>query len=112
MKKTLLILSMALLWATQLRADDVAEYKKFAESIRNEVYSMDIPEFKVTDIPEKYKDESAVIIAMYSSLAAEKKTGLAFELWIPSTRARIWADELDRMLIHNDSVKITEVVET
>ena len=100
MKKTLLILSMALLWATQLRADDVAEYKKFAESIRNEVYSMDIPEFKVTDIPEKYKDESAVIIAMYSSLAAEKKTGLAFELWIPSTRARIWADELDRMLIH------------
>ncbi len=46
MKKTLLILSMALLWATQLRADDVAEYKKFAESIRNEVYSMDIPEFK------------------------------------------------------------------
>ena len=100
MKKTLLILSMALLWTTQLRADDVAEYKKFAESVRDEVYSMDIPEFKVTDIPEKYKDESAVIIAMYSSLAAEKKTGLAFELWIPSTRARIWADELDRMLIH------------
>lgn len=70
MKKNFLLLgAFALILTTlQVKADDGDKYAAFAKEIRREVWSQDLPEFKNTTIPEKYKNESAVILAAYSQL--------------------------------------------
>lgn len=54
------------------RADEAADYRKFADETREWVYSMDLPAFDVREIPEKYKDESAVYIAIYNNLSIRR----------------------------------------
>ena len=44
------------------------KYKLFAEETRKEVWALELPEFANTAVPEKYKDESAVILAAHSRL--------------------------------------------
>ena len=55
---------LALLLTTpNANADDKEKYKLFAEETRKEVWALKLPEFTNTAIPDKYKDESAVILA-------------------------------------------------
>ena len=54
--------------------DDKEKYKLFAEETRKEVWALELPEFANTAVPEKYKDESAVILAAHSRLEVTKKT--------------------------------------
>ncbi len=54
-------------------ADDKEKYKLFAEETRKEVWALELPEFANTAIPEKYKDESAVILAAHSRLEITQK---------------------------------------
>ena len=112
MNRLLLSFTICIVACTAAWADDSNDYKEFAEEIKQKVYAMDIPAFNVTEIPDKYRDESAVIIALYEGLTTEKKTGVKFELWIPSTRARIWSDRLTRMLVHiNDRNALEQMSE-
>lgn len=71
MKSTILRILAAvslIVVSASANADEAADYKKFAEETREWVYSMDLPAFEVREIPEKYKDESAVYIAIYNNL--------------------------------------------
>lgn len=71
MKSTILRILAAvslIVVSASAKADEAADYKKFAEETREWVYSMDLPAFEVREIPEKYKDESAVYIAIYNNL--------------------------------------------
>lgn len=66
---------LALLFITpNANADDKEKYKLFAEETRKEVWALELPEFTNTAVPEKYKDESAVILAAHSRLEVTKKT--------------------------------------
>lgn len=66
---------LALLFITpNANADDKEKYKLFAEETRKEVWALELPEFTSTAVPEKYKDESAVILAAHSRLEVTKKT--------------------------------------
>ena len=66
---------LALLLTTpNANADDKEKYKLFAEETRKEVWALKLPEFTNTAIPDKYKDESAVILAAHSRLEITKKT--------------------------------------
>ena len=63
-----------LLVAPQANADDKEKYKLFAEETRKVVWALELPEFANTTVPDKYKDESAVILAAHSRLEVTKKT--------------------------------------
>ena len=57
-----------------VRADEAEDYRKYAEETRDWVYALDLPAFNVREIPEKYKDESAVYIAVYNNLSILRNT--------------------------------------
>lgn len=65
---------LALLFITpNANADAKEKYKLFAEETRKEVWALELPEFTNTAVPEKYKDESAVILAAHSRLEVTKR---------------------------------------
>ena len=85
-----------------MNAEESDDYKIFADEIRTAVYSSELPEFELRDVPEQYKDASAVFLAIYHELNASKKTGFGR---LPGTlrfsaKARVEGGELCRMLIH------------
>ncbi len=82
-------------------ADDFLKYKEFMDEVKSEVYARDMPSFVVGEIPDKYKGESAVILAMYQEINAKKKTSFGFNSSIIGlgNNAKIHADMLTRMLV-------------
>lgn len=95
-------------------ADKKDEYLRFADTIRAEVYSLELPQFKVKEIPEMYRNESAVIKAVYEEVDAKKKTGFGL---IPGTlrfsaKAQIRGSHLTRLLVHiNDKAALDKYSE-
>lgn len=96
------------------KAENADEYRLFADEVRTAVYSTDMPEFEVKEIPAKYDNESAVFVAVYHELNARKKTGFGH---LPGTirfsaKARVEGGELCRMLIHiNDKAALEKFSE-
>lgn len=95
------MLTVLLLGVFIVSADNTEEYQAFVDETREAVYSMDLPAFAVRDIPERYKDESAVYVAVYNDIDARKKTGFGR---LPGTlrfsrKARVEGGELRRVLI-------------
>lgn len=82
-------------------ADDMQEYKEFINEVRAEVYARDMPAFEVREVPEKYNDESAVILAIYEEIIAKKKTSFGFNSSVfgLGNNAKIHADRLTRMMV-------------
>lgn len=77
MKRTHAILTLLfLLAASHLNAQTKEEekYAALVQEIRNEVWSMNLPDFKNTTVPEKYKNEPAVVLAAYEQLELIRKT--------------------------------------
>lgn len=113
MKKAI-FLTVMLLAVLTVRADDLAKYRQFADTVRADVYSMDIPAFALKEVPDAYKNESAVIKALYQELDAKKKTGfgrMAGTLRF-TRKARVEGGQLTRMLIHiNDKAALEKYSE-
>lgn len=113
MKKNLLLLgAFALILTTlQVKADDGDKYAAFAKEIRREVWSQDLPEFKNTTIPEKYKNESAVILAAYSQLKITQK--YKFDLQQTSLKkSQVQCRNLYRLMTYiNDKTSLKEFSE-
>ncbi len=108
--KKLILTTIALAGCALLAfADKKDEYIRFTDTIRAEVYALDLPQFKVKEIPDKYKNESSVIKAVYEEVGAKKKTGFGH---IPGTlrfsqKAQIRGSHLTRLLVHiNDKVAL------
>lgn len=115
MKRLKLILSLLLvLISMSLRADEASDYRKFVDDTRAWVYSLDLPAFKVREIPEKYKNESAVYVAVYNSLAVIRNTE---QSRLPGTLRfsrdkRIESGQLERNLIYiNDKASLDKFSE-
>lgn len=113
MRKVILA-AIALTCTLLAYADSRDDYRRFTDTIRAEVYAMELPAFQVKEIPAKYQNESAVIKAVYEDVDAKKKTGfgrmsgtLRF-----SRKAQIRGSQLTRMLIHiNDKAAIEKYSE-
>lgn len=60
--------------SSTVRADDREKYKAYAEEVRKEVWALDLPAFRNPTVPEKYKQESAVVLAAHSRVEVSKKT--------------------------------------
>lgn len=101
-------------------ADNPQKYREYADTIRNEVWNMDLPSFKSPASAEKYSDESAVILAAYRCISAKKKTGIAFNVAMLTniltspikTTPQIHATDLYRRLIQiNDRAALEKFSE-
>lgn len=112
--KKLILTALALTCTLLAYADSRDDYRRFADTIRAEIYAMELPAFNVKEIPAKYQNESAVIKAVYEDVDAKKKTGfgrmsgtLRF-----SRKAQIQGSQLTRMLIHiNDKAALEKYSE-
>lgn len=115
MKKALLTAAALLIGALFARADKAEDYRRFADTIRSEVYAMELPAFKVKEIPEKYRKESSVIKAVYEEIDAKKKTGFGRKsgtLLTFTRKAQVQGSHLTRMLIHiNDKAALEKYSE-
>lgn len=60
-------------WGIPAVAFDKEDYKAYVKEVRQQVWSQDLPEFKQTKCPDKYKGESAVILAAYDRLIVDQK---------------------------------------
>ena len=54
------------------------KYEKYAAEIRESIWAWDKPEFTNYTVPDKYKDESAVIMALHEDVYATGNTKLRF----------------------------------
>lgn len=97
-----------------VRADDADDYSKFAEETREWVYALDIPAFNIREIPDKYKNESAVYIAVYNDLSILRNTTptrLPGTLIVSSDKL-VEQRMLDRTLVYiNDKAALDEFSE-
>lgn len=50
------------------------KYDEYAQKVREEVWKWDLPEFKNYTVPDEYKNESAVILAMHDQIIATGKS--------------------------------------
>lgn len=101
LRSAIIIVVLFVSGVVSVSAETREEYNAFAEETRDAVYNMDLPAFNVRDIPECYKEESAVYVAVYNELDARKKTGFGH---LPGTlrfsrKARVEGGELRRVLI-------------
>ncbi len=104
MKKYIVILLFTIFSTSQAFADKASDYKDFASRVRAEVWADSLPLFdNPPAVPDKYKDESAVILTAHKNVFAKKKTGVGFDRnasLIPLKRvALINMDDYDRKLI-------------
>ncbi len=104
---------MTLLIANNVaRADSASDYRKYAEETREWVYSMDLPAFDVREIPEKFKDESAVYIAIYNSLSIERPSEQRRLPLLYSREKCVEQAMLERSLVYiNDKAALDEFSE-
>lgn len=78
MKTTRSFLLLLMLLATSgLNAQkEEDKYAALVSEVRNEVWSLNLPDFKNMTVPEKYRNEPAVILAAHSRLEVTRKTKL------------------------------------
>ncbi|MBO4398478.1 MAG: DUF3857 domain-containing protein [Bacteroidaceae bacterium] len=77
MKKIITTLLLAVI-AMPMIALTNDEYKEFANQVRQEVWNKELPQFNNRSIPDKYKNESAVVIASYEEFSVSQKTKFNF----------------------------------
>ncbi len=75
-KSLVALMLLATMLSFTVRADETSDYRQFVEDTKDWVYSMELPAFEVREIPEKYKNESAVYIAVYDNLAMMRDAGV------------------------------------
>ena len=75
MKKTYLFIIMMMM-SLHVAAFDDNDYKKYCQEVKQQIWSMDLPQFKTRKAPEKYKKESAVILAKYEDYSIDQKRKL------------------------------------
>lgn len=72
----LYLLIIAIFFIQTISADEA--YDKYAKEVRESIWAWDRPEFKNYTIPDKYKNESAVIIALHEEVYATGSTKIRF----------------------------------
>ena len=81
MNRLLSFIILAAVCITSAASGKTDKYKALADTVREQVWAMDIPEFN--DFSRQHPDfdnRSAVVVAAYREICAKKKTGIAFNV--------------------------------
>lgn len=71
------LFAICLMAVLPVKAFDSKDYKAYAEEMRKTVWAQEgLPEFKNYKCPDKYKNESAVILAAYDEMMLDQKSKL------------------------------------
>ena len=73
-----MLLGILLLLAVRAGAFDQKDYKAYAETVRQEVWGMDLPEFRHPKPTDRFADQSAVILAAYDEYDVTKRDKFNF----------------------------------
>ena len=109
LKKTILFL-LALMVFSPLTAYafDKNDYKAYADNVRRQIWSQDLPEFLHPQHTERFADKSEVIIAAYDEFVANKKDVYAINLLLnPTVGARLSSHVVMRRMVQiNDKAAL------
>jgi len=117
MKKVIISILLTAACSIQALADKASDYKEYSSRVRAEVWADSLPQFITPQaVPEKYKNESAVVLAAHKDISAKKKTGIGFDrnaALIPLKKvALINMDDYTRTLVLiNDKAALEEFSE-
>lgn len=113
MRKHLTGLFLILLIASIDSALFANDYKKHAKEVRDSVWSWDIDAFKSYSIPEKHKNESAVILARHQQIEATSKNKFRMNaLLVAGINRELYYTNVDRIMIKlNDKRALDEYSE-
>ncbi|MFR5959207.1 MAG: hypothetical protein ACLUHA_07310 [Bacteroides stercoris] len=109
MKTTRSFLLLLMLLATSgLNAQkEEDKYAALVSEVRNEVWSLNLPDFKNMTVPEKYRNEPAVILAAHSRLEVTRKTKL--DWWgMGLTKQQITCRSIYRQMVYINSQSALE----
>ena len=88
------------------KADEKSDYLKLAQKVRQEVWDNTPADFKKRSVPDKYKNESAVILSYYRELNTDYYRKATTELFINLRLTRqIDCNDMERMLIQINDKK-------
>lgn len=110
MKTTLrpLTLLLLLLLTSSLSAQKGDEkYAALAGELRNEVWSMNLPGFDNLTVPEKYKNQPAVILAAHNRLEVTRKTKIDWR-GTTLTKQQITSRSITRQMVYINSLQALE----
>lgn len=106
------VLKASLCWLVLLlscvtaRADEKSDYLKLAQQVREEVWNDTPADFKKREVPEKYKNESAVILSYYREVSTDYSRKATSELLLNFRLTRqIDCSDMERMLIQINDKK-------
>lgn len=88
-----------LLLALPSLAFDNEDYKKYVNEVKKEVWSQNLPQFNNRTVPDKYKKESAVIMAYYEEFMVDQKKKINIFYSTTGTVKELNATHLRRSLI-------------
>lgn len=92
-----LVICLSFVFQSTIHAQDYTEY---ANEVRRNVWLWDNPDFTVRDIPAKYSNESAVIIAYHNDIQANGKRKIRFDMsTILSLNKELYYTNIYRIMI-------------
>ncbi len=105
---TFFLLLLMLLATSGLNAQkEEDKYAALVSEVRNEVWSLNLPDFKNMTVPEKYRNEPAVILAAHSRLEVTRKTKL--DWWgMGLTKQQITCRSIYRQMVYINSQSALE----
>ncbi|MDR0748946.1 MAG: DUF3857 domain-containing protein [Tannerellaceae bacterium] len=108
-----LIELLAILLISSINSNLFADnYEKHAKEIRDAVWNWDIDAFKNHSIPEKYKYESAVVLARHQQIEATSKNKFRMYGFFVNVNREVYYTNIDRIMIMlNDKKALDEYSE-
>lgn len=76
--KKLLIMLISSIIALPMMAFDDNDYQKFVQEVKKEVWAKDLPQFNTRTVPAQYKNESAVVLALYEEFSVNQSKRFNF----------------------------------
>lgn len=97
---------MLQLFALPAKADEKADYLELAKKVRQEVWKSTPADFQKREVPDKYKNVSAVILSYYRELSTDYYRKATSELLLQFRLTRqIDCTDMERMLIQINDKK-------
>ncbi|MDL2256030.1 DUF3857 domain-containing protein [Parabacteroides sp. OttesenSCG-928-G06] len=103
----LLLLIVCFLYIPEIKADD---YRTQAQEIRQEVWGWNLPAFQQYEVPEAYRNESAVVLTRHKRIEASgKKFSFAKAFFTGSMAGKVFYTNVDRSLVKiNDQAALDD----
>lgn len=109
MKKTIALLVCILCVATLVSAQKTNDYDKAAAEIKTEIWGTKDPDFEGNEVPEQYKNESAIILARKYDINAKFKRHIIS--WMGSGKAIIFQYTLRQKVLIQDKSALEDFSE-